>query len=63
MTDLIERLKKAEYMGEFHVPLPDVDEDGNECTRRIMVPWTTIKEIMAAICARAALAGHKQEEK
>jgi len=46
---------KAAYMGEFSVRLPDVDEDGNEYTRSINVPWTTIKEIMAAIRARAAL--------
>lgn len=46
---------KAEYMGEFSVPLPDRDEDGNEVMRQINVPWTTIKEIMAAIRARATL--------
>lgn len=57
-ADEIERLRaalkpsadtKAAYMGEFHVPLSDIDEDGNEVMRRINVPWTTIKEIMAAI--------------
>ena len=47
---------KAAYMGEFSVPLPDVDEDGNEVMRRANVPWVTIKEIMAAI-SRRALAG------
>lgn len=47
---------KAAYMGEFRVPLPDRDEEGNEVMRHINVPWTTIKEIMAAIRARAALA-------
>jgi len=46
---------KAAYMGEFSVSLPDWDEDGNEIMRRINVPWTTIKEIMAAISSRAAL--------
>lgn len=47
---------KAAYMGEFYVRLPDWDDDGNEVVREINVPWTTIKEIMAAIFARAALA-------
>lgn len=45
---------KAAYMGEFSVPLPDHDEDGNEVMRHINVPWTTIKEIMAAIRNHAA---------
>jgi len=40
---------KAAYIGEFRVPWPDIDEEGNEYTRQINVPWTTIKEIMAAI--------------
>lgn len=30
-----------------------LDEDGEAIFRRITVPWTTIKEIMAAIAARA----------
>ena len=60
----IERLKeamtpsaetKAALMGEFTVPLPEIDEDGEEYIRRINVPWTTVKEIMTAIRARAAL--------
>ena len=46
---------KAEYMGEFSFGFPVFDEDGNEATRNVNVPWTTIKEIMAAIRARAAL--------
>lgn len=45
---------KGEYIGEFNVPYPIQDEDGEERTLRINVPWTTIKEIMAAIRARAA---------
>jgi len=62
MTDLIARLEealtpsaatKAAYIGEFYFLVDDRDEDGEECTRQIMVPWTTIKEIMAAIRARA----------
>lgn len=44
---------KAAYMGEFLIGLPDVDENGIEYTRKINVPWTTIKEIMAAIRERA----------
>lgn len=63
-ADEIERLRaaltpsvdtKAAYMGEFQFKLPDWDEDGNEVMRNVNVPWTTIKEIMAAIKARAAL--------
>lgn len=46
---------KAAYMGEFTIPWPVVGEDGNEYIIRINVPWTTIKELMAAIRARAAL--------
>lgn len=45
---------KAAYIGEFSVSFPDYDENGIEYTRKINVPWTTIKEIMAAISARAA---------
>ena len=44
---------KAAYMGEFVFSLPETDEDGEEHMRRTYVPWTTIKEIMAAIHARA----------
>lgn len=54
---------KSAYMGEFSVRLPDVDEDGNEYTRSINVPWTTIKEIMAAIKARATLSPAVKEPK
>jgi hypothetical protein len=46
---------KAAYIGEFHFGIRCQDEDGNEVTRRIPVPWDTVKEIMAAIRARAAL--------
>ncbi len=44
---------KAAYIGEFSFVIPDVDEDGNEHSRKIHVPWTTIKEIMAAIRTEA----------
>jgi outer membrane protein TolC len=46
---------KAAYMGEFSIPFPIIDQDGDEVMLRPNVPWTTIKEIMAAIRARAAL--------
>ncbi|AUQ89367.1 hypothetical protein PhaeoP24_00721 [Phaeobacter inhibens] len=44
---------KVEYMGEFSMSFPEFDEDGEEVSRTINVPWTTIKEIMAAIRSRA----------
>ena len=44
---------KAAYSGEFSFTIPEMDEDGEEHQRRIDVPWTTIKEIMAAIRAKA----------
>jgi hypothetical protein len=46
---------KTAYMGEFSFNIEDYDEDGMEWARVVTVPWTTIKEIMAAIRARAAL--------
>jgi hypothetical protein len=48
---------KAAYMGEFSFPPTMRDDDGDEFDAKIPVPWTTIKEIMAAIKARAALGG------
>ena len=48
---------KAAYCGEFSFTIEDRDEDGEECFRHVSVPWTTVKEIMAAIRARAALEG------
>jgi len=48
---------KAAYMGEFSFDIQDYDADaGRECRRKVLVPWDTVKQIMAAICARAALA-------
>lgn len=45
---------KAAYTGEFSVKFMDVDHiDGNEVARTINVPWTTIKQIMAAIRSHA----------
>lgn len=46
---------KAAYMGEFSFGVT-LCAGNQEDYRRIEVPWTTIKEIMAAIRARAALA-------
>lgn len=47
---------KAAYMGEFSFLAISTDGDGNETAVKTYVPWTTIKEIMAAIRARAAIA-------
>lgn len=46
---------KAAYWGEFLFQRATVDEDGNETVEQVQVPWTTIKAIMAAIRASAAL--------
>ena len=50
---------KGAYMGEFSFMITQVDEEGEEFQRKVYVPWTTIKEIMVAIKARAALATEK----
>lgn len=51
---------KAAYIGEFHFNVADIDNDsGEECTRRVQVPWATIKEIMAAIRARVIQSGEE----
>ncbi|MBL4766519.1 MAG: hypothetical protein JKY94_02190 [Rhodobacteraceae bacterium] len=44
---------KADYMGEFRIDFPLFDENGEEYIQPVNVPWTTIKEIMAAILNRA----------
>ncbi|NGO63984.1 hypothetical protein G6N76_09885 [Rhizobium daejeonense] len=46
---------KAAYIGEFSFDIEDRDEDGEECLRNVVVPWTTVKEIMAAIRSRAEM--------
>lgn len=51
---------KAAYMGEFsfniiETAFDDVAEEFVEYPRKVYVPWDTIKEIMAAIRARAAI--------
>lgn len=53
---------KAEYIGEFSFPVCHLDEDGEEVWHPTPVPWDTIKEIMAAISARAARALHENPE-
>jgi hypothetical protein len=44
---------KAAYMGEFSMRMSAVDEDGEEFTVPVDIPWTTIKVVMKAIAARA----------
>lgn len=52
---------KAAYMGEFSFIAGEyVDDEGEPHTQVEAVPWTTIKDIMKAIKARAALAGGKE---
>lgn len=46
---------KAAYIGEFSFAVEDRDEGGEECSRNVVVPWTTVKEIMGAIRARAEM--------
>ena len=53
---------KAAYICEFSMPSPLIDEHGDEVVLRLDIPWTTIKEIMAAIRARAALRALEQGE-
>ena len=53
---------KAAYIGEFSFGFPVFDEDGHDVMRNVNVPWTTIKEIMSAIRARAALEGGKDAD-
>lgn len=47
---------KAAYIGEFSFDamVPDIDDENDELVpMKVDVPWTTIKEIMAAIVKRA----------
>ena len=53
---------KAAYMSEFSMGVRLSDERGNEQSRSITIPWTTIKEIMSAIRERATLASVKGQE-
>jgi hypothetical protein len=63
LTAEVERVKealtpsgatKAEYIDEFYW-IEDMEYDGVIAGRKVFVPWTTIKDIMAAIRARAAI--------
>ena len=49
-------LTKAAYIGEFRQRVKYRDEFGEDVVMECDVSWTTVKEIMAAIIARAALA-------
>mgnify|MGYP000865881722 FL=1 len=44
---------KAAYIGEFHFTVESYAGGGEKYNRYVTVPWTTVKEIMAAILARA----------
>lgn len=44
---------KAAYVGEFTIKVVVGDDDGEDIHEYYTVPWTTIKEIMAAIRERA----------
>ena len=61
----IERLREAlepsgatkyAYSAEFEWTREIMDENGDEATETLVVPWTVVKDIMYAISARAALA-------
>ncbi len=44
---------KAAYNGEFTFPIDYTDADGDPQTENVMVPWTTVKDVMAMIGSRA----------
>ncbi len=44
---------KAVYNGEFTFPIEYTDADGDPQTEDVMVPWTTVKDVMAMIRRRA----------
>jgi hypothetical protein len=50
-----DRITKAAYIGEFKISRTIMDSDGNDQDEQITVPWTTVKEIMAAIRMHGAL--------
>jgi hypothetical protein len=43
---------KAEYIGEFKFSQDVSDHEGGSYTQSYTVPWTAVKEIMAAILSR-----------
>lgn len=54
---------KAAYMGEFYMGVTMSHPRLGEETLKVQIPWTTIKEVMAAIRALAALASHENGER
>lgn len=51
---------KAALMGEFHINREVTDDEGNEATERIDVPWVTIKEIYSAVVKHFQASTKKQ---
>ncbi|MGE4193048.1 MAG: hypothetical protein AB7E51_06645 [Pseudodesulfovibrio sp.] len=49
---------KQEYFGNFDAYITDVDEDGNDITRKVIIGWDSIKDIMGAIKKRAGNGGN-----
>ena len=50
---------KQAYIGEFKFTISESDPDGDEFLRTMIVPWTTIKEIMRAIRKEAQHGGEE----
>lgn len=44
---------KAAYHGEFSIEIEYTDDDGEQHTYSKNIPWDTVKQVMAAILARA----------
>ena len=53
---------KGAYMGEFQFNFPAYDADGRERMFTPNIPWTAIKEIMAAIADHALAPANCQPE-
>lgn len=53
---------KAAYIGEFSFNVPQILENEEERGVSVYVPWTTTKEIMAAILKRATTPPNKAQE-
>ena len=51
---------KAAFMGEFAIDVVE-QVNGHEKLRKVQIPWTSIKEVMAAITSRAALSPEPPE--
>lgn len=54
---------KQAYMGEFEIRYTQVDEDSNEHSAKMHVPWTSIKDIMKAIRERAQGDNRRKNDK